>query len=1085
MQALEARLDAIRSSANLSLAVSREADLEMRRLTRMHRRERTLRAAFALGWMYWYRHLAIPHGSLAKNGGRALSELLPCFMAGLKPIPDELLPELAVRSCRPAVLILNKALNEHDPDAIVDAAALCGRVHAAIPAAAPEWPAMTTLLGVAMQGTFVCTRNLAALDEAIDLGRRCIETAARDDPRLAVYLNEYGTALRLRFDNSGGGGGQYIDEAIAVYGQAVGALPAGRPERAGMLSNLGAALRARFEFSRTDTDLREAISYSRQAVEAARLRDPRRRQYLQNLAAALRTQYADTGEQESLAESIALLRRALSGLPPSHPDQAKSCSNLAAALWARSEAPWPEFHDRSTAEDLDEVISLLRAAVSALRPGDPGSSLVLSNLSVAVWARFERAGARADLDAAVDIGRQAVAACADGNVNQARYLSNLCTFLRESGDSAAAVEAGQRAVAATATDDLERRRRLSNLANALRDAGDVDAAIATLRLAADQGDPEIESNLAVTLHSAGHTEEAITVLRQALDSVPANHPSRPGMLANLASAYRGRFSLSGSMQDRATAMHLFAEAADLDTAGPYLRARMARAACLAADFADNRQLRQAARLLEMAVGLLPAIAPRRLGRIDQQRYLADLGGIASDAAALAVAVGGDANLERALGLLEMGRGVLLSQALDTRTDVTVLQARHPRLAASYARLRDQLDREPSEQPENGRDEFAGAALSLERRAGDRQRLAAAFAATIAEIRQIAGFSEFMRPPSLDDLMRPTRNGAVVVLNLSDYRSDALLLTLRGISSVRLPDLTPATVRARALALRENSRDALPLILDWLWDVVTGPVLRELGFDRAVEDGPWPHVWWVAAGPLSLLPIHAAGPAMDRVISSYTPTIRALAHAQGISQSADDTVPRSLIVAMRTSPGNNPELRWAAREAASVRRLLPHPAILMEPAKATVLRYLDKCTVVHFACHGVTDAADPSRSGLVLADLPLTVAALAALRLNVARLAYLSACRTAVGDADGLSDEAIHIASACQLAGFPHVIGTLWPIDDHMASVVAASFYESLRVSSGRTNPALAAQALHRTMRQLRAKYPEKPTRWASHIHVGA
>ncbi|MGC4746611.1 CHAT domain-containing protein [Micromonospora sp. DT201] len=31
-----------------------------------------------------------------------------------------------------------------------------------------------------------------------------------------------------------------------------------------------------------------------------------------------------------------------------------------------------------------------------------------------------------------------------------------------------------------------------------------------------------------------------------------------------------------------------------------------------------------------------------------------------------------------------------------------------------------------------------------------------------------------------------------------------------------------------------------------------------------------------------------------------------------------------------------------------------------------------------------------------------------------------------------ADEAIHIASALQTAGFPHVIGTLWPIPDHVA-----------------------------------------------------
>jgi hypothetical protein len=57
--------------------------------------------------------------------------------------------------------------------------------------------------------------------------------------------------------------------------------------------------------------------------------------------------------------------------------------------------------------------------------------------------------------------------------------------------------------------------------------------------------------------------------------------------------------------------------------------------------------------------------------------------------------------------------------------------------------------------------------------------------------------------------------------------------------------------------------------------------------------------------------------------------------------------------------------------------------------------------------------------------------ISSLHREIADLAYLSACSTArVGAA--LTDEAIHLASTFQLAGYRHVVATLWPINDRRA-----------------------------------------------------
>jgi CHAT domain-containing protein len=143
--------------------------------------------------------------------------------------------------------------------------------------------------------------------------------------------------------------------------------------------------------------------------------------------------------------------------------------------------------------------------------------------------------------------------------------------------------------------------------------------------------------------------------------------------------------------------------------------------------------------------------------------------------------------------------------------------------------------------------------------------------------------------------------------------------------------------------------------------------------------------------------------------------------------------------------------------------------------------MPQCPIAHFACHGTSDPEDPSNSRLLLHDhemAPFTVASLASIRLDHARLAYLSACETAF--ATKLLDEGIHLASAFQLAGYPNVVATLWNVNDLAAARIADDFYGNLAADS-----ANAASALHQAVRTLRNELPGTPSLWAAHIHVGA
>jgi hypothetical protein len=170
-----------------------------------------------------------------------------------------------------------------------------------------------------------------------------------------------------------------------------------------------------------------------------------------------------------------------------------------------------------------------------------------------------------------------------------------------------------------------------------------------------------------------------------------------------------------------------------------------------------------------------------------------------------------------------------------------------------------------------------------------------------QVRALDGFGGFLRPLGAAQLRAATAGGTAVVLNVSGFRCDALVVTPDRISVVPLPDLTfdvlteatntcllalQAIGLVRTLPLRVRAEGTVTDLLAWLWDVIADPVLDALGITGPpAPGGRWPRVWWCPTGPLTMLPIHAAGHpqpgrcVLDRVISSYLPTLGALVRAR--------------------------------------------------------------------------------------------------------------------------------------------------------------------------------------------------------------
>jgi len=202
----------------------------------------------------------------------------------------------------------------------------------------------------------------------------------------------------------------------------------------------------------------------------------------------------------------------------------------------------------------------------------------------------------------------------------------------------------------------------------------------------------------------------------------------------------------------------------------------------------------------------------------------------------------------------------------------------------------------------------------------------------------------------------------------------------------------------------------------------------------------------------------------------------------------------LIVTMPTTPGQS-SLSGVVAEADGITfslRDFRTVVTLERPTAESVLQVLPEYGIAHFACHGISQVnpADSHlllRKELVLAPKGLTervdelcVKDIAALKLPIARLAYLSACSTAqVSASSTVIDEVTHIVSSFHIAGFVHVIGTLWPSQDVACQKMAVDFYSALSKTDD------VAVSYRTAIMGLMREKPAQPMYWAPFIQFGA
>ncbi|MGP3683573.1 CHAT domain-containing protein [Streptomyces sp. IBSNAI002] len=872
--------------------------------------------------------------------------------------------------------------------------------------------------------------SAADLEQAISGFGALVQMSGDGEIRFEA-TNGLGTSHWSRYERLGEPGD--LDTAVRLFRTALGTVPPQHPGAPAVRANLAGTLQLRWQRLGAPQDLTEAVDLHRAVLATTPADDPRRPGRVSGLGTCMLALALHHHDSSALAEAVVLLRESADG--PGRPTPPAAWSNLGEAL--RQQAEW----GGGGPEALDEALGLARRAVAATGTGHPLHARFQSNLAFALAQRFRERAEPPDLADAVQAAHRAVAATPEGHPNLAD--------------------------------------RLRMHAQVLRMAYDRDPGPATL-------------------------DALVGAAQDAVRATPPQHRQFPVSLALLAYALDVRAVTEEDAGALAASGRLWRLLARDEAVPVSERVSAARRWGLGALQRDDWV--EADHALQLAVQLLPRVAPRRIGRSDRERQLAALAGLASDAAACALGLG---DPERAVQLLEQGRGILLGQALDARTEVTELHRLHPDLARRFEELREALDRPehplftgPSEAPD-------GSPAEAPLPGRDRHALAQAWEELVGEIRSRPGFTDFLRPPRTAQLMAAAAaDGPVVILNHSGLRTDALLVTTEGVRLVPLPGLTHGAVSERvgafvaavdslgdpALSMtgQLDAQDTVRAALDWLGTEVAEPVLTALSFDRPAAPGAVrPRLWWVPTGALTALPLHAAGPVLDRVVSSYAPTLRGLVAAReraAVRERArqDAAAVRSpLVVALPRTP-DAPELPGVLREAGALTRHRPDSRVLTagQATRRAVLDALPDHPWVHFGCHAVA-AADGAATGRLLLhdhrERPLTVADVSRLHLGGAELAYLSACGT-VRTRDDLADEALHLTGGFLMAGYTHVIGTLWTADDEAATRLTTAFYAAL-VGPGHAagDPALA---LDEAVRAERDRYPDTPTLWAAHLHMG-
>ncbi|KAJ4004008.1 hypothetical protein NW766_011864 [Fusarium irregulare] len=634
---------------------------------------------------------------------------------------------------------------------------------------------------------------------------------------------------------------------------------------------------------------------------------------------------------------------------------------------------------------IDVAIQNWKVAINVTKLDHPDRIQRLYDLGCKYTARYRRTETIADLNEGVDLFQQCLQAASDDDPQRTSLIACLGTCCEDRhgrtksmADIDKSLQLRETALHLTPSHDSQYFVALINLGaghgirfQSSKNPKDIESALQRFREALDvmpdeplsrkislQGLTKAHEQMYQQNGTLGDLETAIKYQEESIASGPDNHPDEVFCLTELGNLYQDGYRVTREQADIDTAVEKYGFGLKSGISPPKDRFKSGRD--LFYIYADAQKWTSAYDIAGSSMDLVPLLTPRFPENSDKQHLVTEMADFAADAAAVALRAGQSPSV--AVHLLEQGRGIISSSLNEMRRDLSDLENRYPDHASRFSKLREDLDR-------------PGTSTEVDQRYG----LAEMLETLIKEIRSLPGFERFLLPLTEEEIKTAAWDGPIVVLNASQYGCAAVVVKYDAVKVLQLSILHHADLHTRSMTF--TSPDKIhSQVLTWLWDSIGCPVLDFLGITEPSAEH-WPRMWWIPMPILSKFPIHGAGyhdsglgsTMLDRVISSYSSSIRALIHGRrGHTPPRDTSRSKNVVlVGVENTPGHR-SLPFTSEEVQQLADTCAAPYLNIkrpQPYQEEVIDTLRECDIFHFAGHGFCDSKNPSRSALLLGDGP--------------------------------------------------------------------------------------------------------------------